>query len=70
MPYKDREKRRKYDRDYYSKMSSEKKSNKVKLQRDRRRKNACRVIDYLSKNPCVDCGEREIVVLDFDHVSG
>lgn len=28
------------------------------------------VRDHLSKNPCVDCGESDIIVLEFDHVRG
>jgi len=28
------------------------------------------LLDYLSSHPCVDCGQTNIIVLEFDHVSG
>lgn len=63
MPYKDPEKRREAGRANYRRHKEAYVA----------RKNAARqrirrfLYDYLSKHPCVDCGESHPATLDFDH---
>ena len=38
--------------------------------RDNRSRNRAFVRAHLSAHPCVDCGESDLAVLDFDHVGG
>lgn len=61
--------KRAYDRTAYR--SQEDRVSRVK---ERRRKQVPLlgqyVLEHLRANPCVDCGEEDLVVLEFDHVRG
>lgn len=68
MPFKDIAKQREASRRHYAKhrdrvIASAKKYSK--LARDRTR---TYIYDHLKTHPCVDCGETDPIILEFDHV--
>jgi hypothetical protein len=68
MPFSNREKQREASRRHYAKhrervIESAKKYSKIA--RDRIR---AYITTHLKTNPCVDCGETDPVILEFDHV--
>ena len=46
------------------------KARKRERQRVIAARNSQLIFDYLLEHPCVDCGESDVVVLEFDHVQG
>lgn len=70
MAYKDKEKQKAAARKHYL-LNKEKmikrasKNNRIIKDRSK-----AYVDNYLMSHPCVDCGESDIIVLEFDHVRG
>lgn len=61
---------REFNKVTYARRSEDKKE-QVRLDKQKRIEEAKRYIwHYLSTHPCVDCGESDPVVLEFDHVKG
>jgi hypothetical protein len=61
--------KREYDINYYlNEFNRQKQLTRVK-ERNLKIRNEIReyIGKYLLKHPCVDCGEKDIIVLDFDH---
>ena len=57
-----------YGADYYQRNREAQKAHKLRnvaAARDAKRR---QLIDYLLLHPCIDCGEKDIVVLEFDHL--
>jgi hypothetical protein len=62
--------KREYNRDYHVKTVHKRRASvRAKYLRVTARNHAY-VDAYLSTHPCVDCGETDLIVLEFDHVRG
>src|SRR4051812_29151284 len=53
----------------YRKNHEREKTRLVRQVNERRADVRRKIVEYLQAHPCVDCGERDIVVLEFDHIS-
>src|SRR5689334_16013122 len=62
--------RKETDRRIYLKRSEEKKAQYREANLRTVERNTRLLYDYLLEHPCVDCGESDPVVLEFDHVTG
>ena len=62
----------KWYREYFSKPDNRKKQIKRVEHINKRQIEEARkyVLDFLNRNPCVDCGEKNPIVLEFDHRKG
>lgn len=61
--------KREYDNNHYKK--NEYRRNYIRENQKRRElETNSYILEYLNNHPCVDCGETDPVVLEFDHVRG
>lgn len=65
-----KEKQREYSKAHYEKNKEKLKTRAIRNTDVKKKRNQGFVDEYLEKHPCVDCGEKDIIVLEFDHVRG
>lgn len=57
-------------RDWYTRNKTRHVANVARRRRAAETESIKRILEYLSSHPCVDCGETNPVLLEFDHVRG
>lgn len=67
MPYANRSDKQAYALKHYAANKEAYKRRAAEYTREQRKRLRRLVLDHLSIHPCVDCGERDPVVLEFDH---
>lgn len=67
---KSKEARRAYDKEYYQRTKSWRGARMKENYKNLQHQYRVDKVKYLLKHPCVDCGETDPIVLDFDHRPG
>jgi deoxycytidylate deaminase len=62
--------KKEYQKRWYEKHKSVHIKNVSVLKRAQRDVNRQKSLEFLKEHPCVDCGESDVVVLQFDHIRG
>lgn len=70
MAYKLKENQAKSAKKHYESNKQLVKERALSFSKLARKRNRKFIDDFLNKNPCIDCGEKDIIVLEFDHVLG
>lgn len=65
--WKYKDKRDKQNRKYYQNNSEVRKKVKERVER-KKQINKLKLLQYLELHPCIDCGESDPIVLEFDHI--
>lgn len=68
MPFKEKEAQRLSAKKHYLKNSDAIKARANDFKKVARKRNREYVDNFLKEHPCIDCGESDIVVLEFDHI--
>ncbi len=69
MAYKNKEDRAKSSKRHYLKNKQYYKEKARERTLEQTKKNKDYISEYLLNHPCVDCGEKDIIVLEFDHIN-
>ena len=68
MAYKSKEDARAYFKRWYYAHKDKRIADIRRSIKRRKERNRLYVIDFLNNHPCTDCGEKDILVLEFDHL--